>query len=64
MDYALELEVFKYTYKDTDSFNPCFSGLCFGAKQDLLLQLLHSSFNPCFSGLCFGAFFHNPTDLR
>ena len=37
------------------SFNPCFSGLCFGTVTCGNHQgLPHMRFNPCFSGLCFG----------
>ncbi len=56
MDYALELEIIRGIYGSKTSFNPCFSGLCFGATTltNILLSLI--CFNPCFSGLCFGAY--------
>ena len=56
VDYALERLSYSFNNIFQSGFNPCFSGLCFGADiQDDLPEGLQQSFNPCFSGLCFGA---------
>ena len=54
MDYALEHISSDLKEDVRESFNPCFSGLCFGTFLGLVFHRFWSCFNPCFSGLCFG----------